>query len=209
MDFAGGYVAAIGLLAGVWRARRDNIGCDVDVSLFETGLALLTYMATWNASRGWVAQRMPDSSHQTIVPFQTFPASDGFLVVACAKDSLWGKLCEALGRPELAEDERFADMAARNRNREDLVALLKHEFAQRSVTQWIDRLTVAGVPCGPVNDIETALADEQAQARDSVVEYEHPTLGVVRTVASPFGAQLRRDPVRGPLLGEDDLGEIG
>ncbi|MGZ6983258.1 MAG: CaiB/BaiF CoA transferase family protein, partial [Ilumatobacteraceae bacterium] len=89
VDFSGGYVAAIALIAGVWQARREGVGRGIDLSLFETALALLTYMATWTASRGWKAQRLTASSHQTIVPFQVFPSADGLLVVACAKDTLW------------------------------------------------------------------------------------------------------------------------
>jgi crotonobetainyl-CoA:carnitine CoA-transferase CaiB-like acyl-CoA transferase len=204
VDFAGGYVAAIGLLAAVWRARREGTGGDVDLSLFETALSLLTYMATWNASRGWVAQRMADSSHQTVIPFQMFPAADGFLVVACAKESLWRKLCDALGQPGLAEE--FPDFATRTRRRDELVARLKDAFAQRGVGEWIDVLTAAGVPCGPVNDIDAALADEQARARGSVVEYDHPVLGTVRTAAAPYGAALTREPARAPLLGEHEGG---
>jgi len=207
VDFAGGYVAAIGLLAAVWRARRDGTGCDVDLSLFETALSLLTYMGTWNASRGWVAQRMPDSSHQTVIPFQMFPATDGFLVVACAKEALWRKLCDALGQPELADDERFADFAARSRNRDALAARLKDAFAERGVAEWMEVLTAAGVPCAPVNDLEAALADEQTRARGSVVEYDHPILGRVRTVASPFGTDLTREPTRAPLLGDHERGD--
>ena len=207
VDFASGYVAAIGLLAAVWRARRDGVGGDVDLSLFETALSLLTYMATWNASRGWNAQRMPDSSHQTVIPFQMFPATDGYLVVACAKESLWQKLCVVLGRPEFADDERFADFAARSRNRDALVEQLKNAFAERGVAEWIEELTAAGVPCAPVNDIQAALADEQTEARSAIIEYEHPTLGQVRTVASPYGAELTREPARAPLLGEHDRGE--
>ena len=206
VDFAGGYVAAISLLAAVWRARRDGTGCDVDLSLFETALSLLTYMATWTASGGWVAQRMSDSSHQTVIPFQMFPAADGFLVVACAKETLWRKFCHALGQPELTDDERFADFAARSRNRDALAARLKEAFAERTVAEWMGVLIAAGVPCAPVNEISAALADEQTHARGSLIEYEHPILGRVRTVASPFGAGLTREPARAPLLGEHGHG---
>jgi crotonobetainyl-CoA:carnitine CoA-transferase CaiB-like acyl-CoA transferase len=204
VDFSGGYVAAIALLAAVWRARRDGTGCDVDLSLFETALALLTYMGTWTASEGWVAQRMANSAHQTVIPFQMYPAADGWLVVACAKEALWRKLCVALGQPELADDERFGTFAARRQNREVLDGRLTEAFAQRGVQDWIDVLTAAGIPCSPVNDIASALADEQAEARGSLVEYEHPTLGSVRTVASPFGVELTREPERAPLLGEHE-----
>jgi crotonobetainyl-CoA:carnitine CoA-transferase CaiB-like acyl-CoA transferase len=208
VDFAGGYVAAIGLLAAVWRARREDAGGDVDVSLFETALSLLTYMGTWNASRGWVPRRMADSSHQTVIPFQMFPAADGFLVVACASQTLWRKLCAGLGRFELADEKRFADFEARSANRDALVAELRGAFATRTVAEWIETLTAAGVPCAPVNDVEAALADAQADARDSIVEYKHPVLGRVRTVSSPYGADMTRAPVRAPLLGEHHQEDI-
>jgi crotonobetainyl-CoA:carnitine CoA-transferase CaiB-like acyl-CoA transferase len=203
VDFSAGYVAAIALLAGVWRARRDGVGGDVDLSLFETALSLLTYMGTWAASREWEPRRMPDSAHQTVIPFQMFPAADGHLVVACAKESLWRKLCAALGEPELADDERFADFAARNRHRDVLLPHLKKLFGRRTVAEWTELLVAAGIPCAPVNDIDAALADEQARARGALVQYDHPVLGEVATVASPYGRELTRPVTRGPLLGED------
>jgi crotonobetainyl-CoA:carnitine CoA-transferase CaiB-like acyl-CoA transferase len=202
VDYSAGYVATIALLAGIWQARRDGRGCDVDLSLFETALALLTYMGTWTASGGWTAQRLPDSSHQTVVPFQTFRAADGWLAVACAKESLWRRLCDALERPDLAADPRFGDLAARNTNRDALVPALAEAFAQRASGDWVERLTRHGVPCASVNEIDGALADPQTLARDALVSYEHPVLGSVRTVASALGDTLTAEPSRGPLLGE-------
>jgi crotonobetainyl-CoA:carnitine CoA-transferase CaiB-like acyl-CoA transferase len=203
VDFSAGYVAALAIVAGVWRARRDGVGGDADLSLFETALSLLTYMATWSASRGWEPRRMPDSAHQTLVPFQTFAAADGWLVVACPKEHLWRALCEALGRPSLADDERFADLSARDRNRDELLALLREEFARRPVAEWIDLLATRGVPCSPVNDIAEALSDPQARARDALVAYHHPVLGEVRTVGSPLCVgEADGDVRRAPFLGE-------
>src|SRR6266540_2183270 len=98
VDFSAGYVATIAVLAGIWRARREGVGCDADLSLFETALGLLNYMATWSASRGWQARRMPASAHQTLVPFQAFEAADGWLVVACPKETLWRGLCAPVRR---------------------------------------------------------------------------------------------------------------
>src|SRR5690242_19271625 len=106
---------------------------------------------------------MPDCAHQTIVPFQAFPAADGSLLVACAKESLWGRLCEAIGRADLLEDERFAGFAARDANRDVLVPELKATFARRPVAEWIELLTAAGVPSAPVNDLAAALHDPQAE----------------------------------------------
>jgi crotonobetainyl-CoA:carnitine CoA-transferase CaiB-like acyl-CoA transferase len=212
VDYSAGYVATIGLLAGIWQARRDGRGCDVDLSLFETALALLTYMGTWSASGDWVAQRLADSSHQTVVPFQTFATAEGWLAVACAKESLWRRLCDALERPDLAADPRFGDLAARNANREELVAILGEAFRARPAAEWVTLLSAHGVPCSTVNDIEGALADEQTTAREAVAEYEHPVLGTVRTVASALGAKLTAAAQRGPLLGEhtrEVLGQAG
>jgi crotonobetainyl-CoA:carnitine CoA-transferase CaiB-like acyl-CoA transferase len=203
VDFAAGYVAALGLLAGVVQARRDGVGSDVDLSLFESALSLLTYIGTWSASQGWRARRMPDSAHQTIVPFQAFAAADGWLVVACAKEAMWRRFCAAIHRAELADDERFATFAQRDRNRDELLGELRTTLATRTVDEWVDALTAARVPCSPVNDVEAALNDPQALARDAVASFEHPELGTVRTVASPFhhGRDVPR-PARAPLLGE-------
>ena len=100
------------MLAGVWRARRDGVGCDVDTSLFETALSLLTYVGTWAASRGFAPERRAESAHPSIVPFQAFQTADGWITVACAKQKFWLALCAAL---ELPDDARFADFEGRAR----------------------------------------------------------------------------------------------
>jgi len=201
VDLSGGYVAAIAVLAGVVRARRDGVGCDCDVSLFETALHELCYVGTWAASRGYVPPRRGNSAHPSIVPFQNFATADGWIVVACPKEKFWASLCAALGRPELADDERFADFAARDVNRDALLPILDAAFATRTSADWLDALAQAGVPSAPVNDVAAALEDPQAQARGSVVELEHPALGTVRQVASPLRLgetpPVRRAPFRG------------
>jgi crotonobetainyl-CoA:carnitine CoA-transferase CaiB-like acyl-CoA transferase len=121
VDFCSGYVAAIAVIAGVWKARRDGFGCDADLSLFDTALAQLTYVGTWVASRDYEPPRMASSAHLSMVPFQTFGTADGRIVIACPKDRLWRRLCAALDRPDLAADPRFASFEAREENRGDLV----------------------------------------------------------------------------------------
>jgi crotonobetainyl-CoA:carnitine CoA-transferase CaiB-like acyl-CoA transferase len=201
VDLSGGYVSAIAVLGGIWRARRDGVGCDCDVSLFETALHELCYVGTWAASRGYVPPRRRNSAHPSIVPFQNFATADGFIVVACPKQKFWVSLCDALGRPELAADERFADFAARDRNRDELLPILDAAFADRTSAEWLEALAEAGVPSAPVNDVAAALDDPQVQARGSVVATEHPVLGTVRQVASPLRLgdepPLRRAPFRG------------
>ncbi|HEX3226150.1 MAG TPA: CoA transferase [Gaiellaceae bacterium] len=202
VDFSAGYVAAIALIGAVWQARRDGKGCDVDLSLFETALSLLTYLATWSATLGWEPVRMPDSAHQRVVPFQAFAAADGWIVVACAKETLWRRLCDVIERPDLGNDERFVDFDARDRNRGILVPELQRVFAARPVADWETLLRENGIPCSAVNDVAGALADEQAVARGAVVGYDHPLLGQVRGIASALGRSLSAPPARGPLLGE-------
>jgi crotonobetainyl-CoA:carnitine CoA-transferase CaiB-like acyl-CoA transferase len=205
VDYCAGYVAAIAVLSGVWQARRDGVGCDADLSLFEAGLAQLTYVGTWAATEGFRPPRLPDSAHLSMVPFQTFPTADGRIVVACPKQNLWRRLCGALGRPELAADERFADFAARRRNRDELVSLLTEILREATTAEWLERLEADGVPCGPVNDVEQALADPQAEARGVVAEYDHPAFGTVRTVRTPLRLSQLEEPLlrRAPYAGED------
>jgi crotonobetainyl-CoA:carnitine CoA-transferase CaiB-like acyl-CoA transferase len=202
VDLSGGYVSAIAVLAGLWRARRDGVGCDCDVSLFETALHELCYVGVWAASRGYVPPRRQSSGHPSIVPFQNFATADGWIVVACPKQKFWVSLCEALGRPELATDDRFADFAARDRNRDELLPMLDEQFAGQTTEEWLEELAEAGVPSAPVNDVASALEDPQAEARRSVVENVHPRLGRVRQVASPL--RLGDDPplYRAPFRGE-------
>jgi crotonobetainyl-CoA:carnitine CoA-transferase CaiB-like acyl-CoA transferase len=202
VDLSGGYVSTIAVLAGVWRARRDGVGCDCDVSLFETALHELSYVGVWAASRGYVPPRRRNSAHPSIVPFQNFATADGWIVVACPKQKFWVSLCGALDRPELAADERFADFAARDRNRDELGAILDAAFAERTSAEWLELLGAVGVPSARVNDVLAAFDDPQAQARGSVVELEHPALGTVRQVASPLRLGDRQPLERAPFRGE-------
>jgi crotonobetainyl-CoA:carnitine CoA-transferase CaiB-like acyl-CoA transferase len=203
VDLSGGYVAAIAILAGLWRARRDGVGCDCDISLFETALAELMYVGTWAATKGYEPPRRANSAHPSIVPFQNFATADGWVVVACAKQSLWVALCGALGRPELVDDRRFADFAARDEHRDELLEILEAAFAERATDDWLERLREAGVPSGRVNTVGAALEDEQTAARDAVVTVEHPRLGPVREVASPLRVGEGERPLRpGPARGE-------
>jgi crotonobetainyl-CoA:carnitine CoA-transferase CaiB-like acyl-CoA transferase len=207
VDLSGGYAAAIALLAGLWRSRRDGVGCDCDVSLFETALHELMYIGPWAATHGYVPPRTPNSAHPSIVPFQNFEAADGWIVVAAAKQKFWERLCEAIGRPELNEDARFGSMAARRDNRDALVPILEDVFRQKTVAEWLELLVPAGVPSAKVNTVLEALEDPQTVAREALVEHEHPVLGPVRSIRTPLrlsgdGERLERASARGPARGE-------
>jgi crotonobetainyl-CoA:carnitine CoA-transferase CaiB-like acyl-CoA transferase len=207
VDLSGGYASAIAMLAGLWRARRDGVGCDCDISLFETALHELMYIGPWAATHGYVPPRRRNSAHPTIVPFQNFEASDAWFVLGAAKQVFWERLCEVLGRPDLNEDERFATMAGRNEHRETLLPILEEVFRARKADEWIEKLVGAGVPASRVNTVDQALADPQTVARGGIVEHDHPALGPVRSIRTPLrlaegGTSLERPAERAPYRGE-------
>ncbi|HYB69592.1 MAG TPA: CoA transferase [Candidatus Bathyarchaeia archaeon] len=202
IDFSGGYAAMVGLMVGLFDAQRTGIGRDVDISLLDTAVSMLSYFATWTLNRDWIVERTRDSAHQTLVPAQNFPTRDGWIVVFCNKDKFWRDLVEILGAPELADDVRFATFPDRFTHRDALRELLGARFATRTTEEWLDRLR-GRVPCAPVNDVRQALADEQVLARDMIVEVEHPEFGPLREVRSPVRTDGEiRFPTRAPRLGE-------
>ena len=204
VDFSGGLVAAVSLLAGLHAARRDGEGLDCDVSLFDTAIGLLTYLGTWHLSAGHTPARTSRSAHPSLVPFQNFPTADGWIVISCPKDKFWARLAETVGQPDLVADPRFATFDDRRRNSGDLVAALDASLRIRTTAEWVDILTTAGVPCGPVNDVAQAMLDPHTAARGMIITTEHPTLGLVRQPASPVRVGPPREVHRrAPLRGED------
>jgi crotonobetainyl-CoA:carnitine CoA-transferase CaiB-like acyl-CoA transferase len=202
VDFAGGYVSIGALLAGLWDAQRSGVGRDIDVSLLDTAVSMLSYYAIWTLNRPWQPDRVADSGHQSLVPAQNFPTADGWIVVFCNKAKFWEALVDALELPELARDDRFATFADRLAHKDALVAILKARFAERTTEAWLARLR-GRVPCAPVNTVAEALADPQVRARDMILEVEHPRFGLVREVASPVKtAGAVTHPAPAPRLGE-------
>ena len=204
VDFSGGLVAAVALLTGIHAARRDGVGMDCDLSLFDTAVSLLGYLGTWHLTGGFEPERVADSGHPSLVPFQLFEAGDGWLVVGCAKEKFWRRLTEVVGRPELADDPRFADFEARRRNKDELTGLLGEIFRTRGASEWLASLQAAGVPSGPVLSAPEALRDPHTLARGLVADTEHPDFGTVRQPVTPVRVgPPRPDHRRAPPLGAD------
>ena len=202
VDFAGGYASMAALLAGLWDAQRTGVGRDIELSLLDTAVSMLSYYAIWTLNRDWQPARVEDSGHQSLVPAQNFPTRDGWIVIFCNKEKFWTSLVDAMGLPELARDARFATFAARLAHKAELVPLLKARFAELTTAEWLSRLR-GKVPCAPVHTIAEALADAQIGARDMIVEVKHPRFGVLREVATPVkteGAAPSLEPA--PALGQ-------
>ena len=203
VDYTGGIAAALAMVAAVRQAERTGVGADIDMSLYDTAIGLLNYVATWQLSAGYETARTSHSAHPSLVPFQAFEASDGWLVVGCAKEKFWVRMAEAIGRADLVEDSRFQGFAARREHREALLEIIEAELRTRPVEHWIAVFRAAGVPCGEVKDVAAALADPHTIARELIVETETPELGVVRSVASPVRVGERHaDHRRAPAPGE-------
>jgi crotonobetainyl-CoA:carnitine CoA-transferase CaiB-like acyl-CoA transferase len=206
VDYAGGLAAMTGLLAGLLQAQRTGIGCDMDVSLFDTAISLLNYVAIWALNRDFQVERLADSAHPTLTPAQAFQTADGYLVVFCAKEKFWRALAAAMDAPELLADPRFATFATRLRHRAELVAELRSRFGRRTTQEWLTLLR-GKVPCAPVNSMAQALADEQVLAREMITTVEHPHFGPLRQVATAIKTGSAAEPDRpGPALGADSNG---
>lgn len=203
VDYSGGLVGALALLSAVHAARRDGVGTDCDVSLYDVAVSMQTYPAAWHLNGGWTPTRYSRSAHPSLVPFQLFQGADeGWFVVACAKEKFWIRLTQVIGQPELGRDPRFVDFDTRRENRDELVGILDDVFASKSAEHWIQALRQAGVPTGPVQGIAEALRHPQTEARRLIAETDHPRFGTVRQLVSPVRVgnpedfEYRRAPTR-------------
>ena len=202
VDFAGGYASMAALLAGLWDAQRTGVGRDIELSLLDTAVSMLSYYAIWALNRDWQPARVEDSGHQSLVPAQNFPTKDGVIVIFCNKEKFWASLVEAMELPAVGRDPRFTTFANRLLHKSVLVPILKARFAERTTSDWLSRLR-GRVPCAPVNTIAQALDDEQIAARDMIIEVKHPRFGVLREVGTPVkteGAAPNLSPA--PALGQ-------
>jgi crotonobetainyl-CoA:carnitine CoA-transferase CaiB-like acyl-CoA transferase len=145
---------------------------------------MLNYLAALNLNYGHDLERLPGSAHQTLVPSQTFRSSDGYVVVMCMKEKFWQRFAQLIGAGELIDDARFRTFHDRLAHRGELIALLQAVLLSRTTGEWVGVLR-GEVPCAPVYTVAEALADEQVQAREMVVEVMHPLFGALRQVGCP------------------------
>lgn len=184
VDFSGGLASLVGLLIGVLRGRETGVGCDVDVSLLDTAISMLNYLAAWSM-KGYRIERQADSAHQTLVPSQNFPTRDGHIVIMCMKQKFWERLADRIGAAHLKDDPRFRTVPDRLAHRDELIPLLKDVLRTKSTDEWLGLLR-GHVPCAPVYSVKEALEDEQVLAREMVITVDHPRFGALRQVGCPI-----------------------
>ncbi|HEY8285860.1 MAG TPA: CoA transferase [Chloroflexota bacterium] len=184
-DYAAGLGAALALMIALFDVGRTGRGRDVDTSLYDMALGLLTYPAAWYLSAGIQVQRFPMSAHPSLIPFQFMQTADGYLAVACAKEKFFQDLLAALELPEVAADPRFVSFATRREHREELSAVLGARFRERTTAEWLSRLR-GRVPCAPVRSLAEALDREELEEREMLATYDHPVFGQVAMTGTPF-----------------------
>ncbi len=203
-DLMAGMYATIGILAALRHRDATGAGQHVDLSLLDAQVAWLSNAGQYFLTSG---ERTPrhGNAHPTIVPYQAFAASDGHFILAVGNDAQFARFCDVAGRPDLAEDGRFATNPERVRNRAALIAILEPLIAGRSCSEWLSALEASQVPCGPINTIDQVFADPQVLARKMKIAMDHPlTADPIDLIGSPF--KLSDTPVAHrhppPMLGQ-------
>ena len=196
-DMVCGLQAAMAVLAALHRRSATGEGARIEVPLFESQLSWLANRAQEYLVSGEDVGRL-GNAHPSIVPYQTFDASDKKLALAVGNDAQFKNLCQAVGRPELAGNERFAENPDRVANREELVTILEEEFRKKTADEWVEEIREAGVPCGPVNPLADVFSDGHVLGSGMLRDVKHPVAGTLEMLASPILVDGKRLPIRRP-----------
>ena len=203
VDLFAGQNAIIAILAALQARTLTGHGQHLDISLFDSQLGWLANVASNYLISGKLPKRH-GNAHANIVPYQSFQASDGWFAIAVGNDKQFLRLCEMLGKPEIAVDEKFATNSARVQNRAEIIPLLASIFNNASVSEWLAKLDEAEIPCGPIQGFEQVFSMPAVKERGMLVKMDHPTIGELPLVGSPLKmsdtpVQYRLHP---PLMGE-------
>jgi formyl-CoA transferase len=202
-DLSAGLFCAFGILTAYIAREETGRGQYIDTSLFEGALAF----SIWETAELWATGRIPKpfgSAHRLTAPYQALKTRDGYINVGANNQRLWERLCGAIGREELIEDERFATNDDRMKNRADLAEGLEKTLVEKTTDEWMEILLEAGFPAGPLYNYKEVFEDPHTHAREMMVEMEHPVEGTVRGLGIPV--KLSETPGKiqraAPLLGE-------
>ena len=203
VDLFTGMYASSAILAAVIHRDRSGEGQYIDMALLDAQVAMLANISSNYLCSG-VSPHRWGNAHPNVVPYQTFQTSDSWIIVAVGNDGQFRHFVQVGGREHLADDPRFANNPARIENRTALIPLLAEMVKEKTKTQWISLLESAGVPCGPINNLQEVFENEQVIARGIELHVPHPRAGTMKLVASPM--RLSKTPVEvrmpPPLLGE-------
>ena len=202
-DLTAGMYAAYGILNAYIHRLKTGEGQMVDTSLLEAGIAY----SFWESTVYFYGGEVPGplgSAHRLSAPYQAFRTSDGYMNIGGATQRTWASLCKAIGQEELASDPRFAEPGDRKIREVELAAILEETFSTHTTAHWMTVLDEAGVPCGPIYDLDQMYHDPQVLARNMLVEQQDPELGTLKNIGIPvkLSATPGRIRRRAPDLGE-------
>ena len=214
VDVCTGMLASNSILAALNARHRTGKGQKVELSLYETSLAMLINVASNYLTAGRNAGRF-GNGHPSIVPYTTYQAADAMVAIGIGNERQFGRIAEVLGHPEWAQDPRFTSNRARVENRDVIDGFINEALSHDDADVWLDKLKAVGVPCGRINSVADALDDPHTAARDMIETVEHSTIGALKMLGIPFkfsdtACSVRRAP---PTLGQhnDEIlqGELG
>jgi len=202
-DLTAGLFACQAILAALLARVRSGVGQYVETSLVEAALAC----TIWESNEYWATGIPParlGTAHRLSAPYQVFTTADGWIAIGAANQRTWERLCQALARADLLSDPRFATNSDRMAHLSALVETLTQTFQTRTTTEWLQRLEAAGVPAGPVLNLDQVYAHPQIQARAMDIVVEHPVAGRIHTIGMPvkYSATPGRIVRPAPLLGQ-------
>ena len=202
-DLNTGMFCAYGILTAYINRLATGQGQHVDASLIESGIAYTLYESATYFATGEVAGPL-GSAHRMIAPYQAFATQDGYINIGAANQNNWERMCRAVGREDLLDDDRFASNPERMVSIAALTPIMEETFRTQTTAHWVEVLEKAGVPCGPIYNIEQVYADPHVQSRDMAVELEHPKSGAIRNIGVPVKLSDTPGSVRtpAPLLGQ-------
>jgi len=213
VDQGTGLHALVGILAALHERERTGGGSTVEASLFDTATGFLAYFLQNYWERGTEPVR-PGSGHESLCPYQVFDTADRPLILGVANDTLWQRFCKLAGLDDVRDDPRFATNAQRVQHRTETVALVAAAMQKRGRADWLHALDGAGIPCSPLHTLGELSDHPHTRASGMVVDYQHPALGKLSTVAQPLRFDGERTAVRhaAPMHGEhtrEVLAELG
>ena len=203
-DMTAGMYCTYAITLALLEKNRSGKGTHVDIALLDSAVSWLSFWMVGFLATGEASVRM-GSAHPSVVPYQLFPAQDGWIAIAAASDVLWKRLCKAIERTDLLNDKRFATNPDRLKNRDVLVHLLSPIFKMKPISKWTKILFKEEIPASPVNSVSDVAKDPQLIYRNLFQEVEHPRAGKVVIPHNPIRfLDKEQDPIvkSPPLLGE-------
>lgn len=202
-DVTAGMFTAYGIMLALFHRERTGQGQKVDVGMLDCQVAILENAIARYVTSGVVPGPL-GNRHPSITPFSAFTAKDGHIIVGAGNDRLWARLCTLLELPDMIEDPRFVNNGKRTENVKELMTVLNGVFKNKTINEWLELLEEAGLPCAPINTVDRIINDPQIEARNMIVEVEHPIAGNLKMPGVPVKLSETPGTVEryAPLLGE-------